>query len=147
MFVQPSDFIKNKDEYALSKDTDVVMWLHYRTFHNLSLPRDAFDFVIITEDLHRNFDEFRKRYIQTDHNDLEIVELLQHYLMRCKPNLTLSSVYMYGRAYLRLHAKELDDLCYWVQDQRNLHKIKGNLIFTQPVVEGNKYLLHNLYCY
>ena len=48
---------------------------------------------------------------------------------------------MYGRAYLRLHVKELDDLCYWVQDQRNLHKIKGNLIFTQPVVEGNKYLL------
>ena len=57
IFVQPLDFIKNKDEYALSKDRDVVMWLHYRTFHNLSLPTDAFDFVI-TEDLHRNFDEF-----------------------------------------------------------------------------------------
>ena len=113
----------------------MIVWLHYRAFNNLSLLTDAFDFVIVNEDLHREFDEFKKCDMLMNFSCLEIVELLQHYL-RSKPSLTSLIVEMYGKKYLRLNTNEMDDLCYWVQYLREQHKVKGNEIFRRPVIEG-----------
>ena len=78
-----------------------------------------------------------KYNIQSNYSYIEVVELLQHYIVKYKPNVTSSLVYMYERAYIRLYTMELADLCHWVKDMRNAHEMKANSIFTQHImVEG-----------
>ena len=43
-----SSHLKNPDEYTLSKDLELALWLDYRTCHGESQLVDVIDFVIVT---------------------------------------------------------------------------------------------------
>eukprot|EP00731_Ephydatia_muelleri_P013136 Em0007g446a len=69
-------------EYALSKDITVCLWLEYRSLNGSTPLRDVSggDFVIVNEELHREFDEFRSKvyaYVDKEYSIVEAVELLQ----------------------------------------------------------------------
>eukprot|EP00731_Ephydatia_muelleri_P015573 Em0008g1293a len=66
-------------EYALSKDITVCLWLEYRSLNGRTPLRDVSggDFVIINEELHGEFDEFRSKVYAYVDKEYSIVELLQ----------------------------------------------------------------------
>eukprot|EP00731_Ephydatia_muelleri_P011915 Em0006g809a len=69
-------------EYALSKDITVCLWLEYRSLNGSTPLRDVSggDFVIVNEELHGEFDEFRSKvyaYVDKEYSIVEAVELLQ----------------------------------------------------------------------
>ncbi|KAL5506326.1 hypothetical protein EMCRGX_G007944 [Ephydatia muelleri] len=58
-------------EYALNKDITVCLWLEYRSLNGSTPLRDVSggDFVIVNEELHGEFDEFRSKvYAYVDKN-------------------------------------------------------------------------------
>eukprot|EP00731_Ephydatia_muelleri_P004288 Em0002g464a len=68
--------------YALSKDITVCLWLEYRSLNGSTPLRDVSggDFVIVNEELHGEFDEFRSKvyaYVDKEYSIVEAVELLQ----------------------------------------------------------------------
>ena len=52
-----------KDEFALSKDLTVSLWIDYRTYFGESPIREICggDFVIINDDLHDEFNKFKSK--------------------------------------------------------------------------------------
>ncbi|KAL5503329.1 hypothetical protein EMCRGX_G010258 [Ephydatia muelleri] len=69
-------------EYALNKDITVCLWLEYRSLNGRTPLRDVSggDFVIVNEELHGEFDEFRSKvyaYVDKEYSIVEAVELLQ----------------------------------------------------------------------
>ena len=111
--MQPTNYIKDDKEFALSKDVDVVVWQCYRAFNNLEPARDAFDFVIVTPDLHRDFDAFKKQEIEPGYSYLESNDLLRLYLREHDCSVTTQA--KYGAVFHRLHAEDVDNLCAWVK--------------------------------
>ncbi|KAL5509176.1 hypothetical protein EMCRGX_G004493 [Ephydatia muelleri] len=82
-------------EYALSKDITVCLWLEYRSLNGSTPLRDVSggDFVIVNEELHREFDEFRSKvyaYVDKEYSIVEAVELLQVWCRATNSN-TLST--------------------------------------------------------
>ena len=68
-------------EYALSKDIVVCLWLEYRSLSGSTPLRvvSGGDFVIVNEELHEEFDEFRSKvyaYVDKEYSIVEAVELL-----------------------------------------------------------------------
>ena len=61
-FPQETSLRLKEGEYALSKDI-TCLWVEYRRFNGNTPLRDASggDFVIINEDLHEEFDEFKSK--------------------------------------------------------------------------------------
>ena len=90
-FTQETSLRLKEGEYALSKDIAVCLWLEYRSLNASTPLRDVSggDFVIVNEELHGEFDEFRSKvyaYVDKEYSIVEAVELLQV----C--NVTVSSV-------------------------------------------------------
>ena len=56
------------DEYCLSKDLDVALWLDYRAFHKEPLFTDIHDFVVINGQLHDQFDVFKKAKVKESYS-------------------------------------------------------------------------------
>eukprot|EP00731_Ephydatia_muelleri_P008985 Em0004g1323a len=78
-------------EYALSKDITVCLWLEYRSLNDSTPLRDVSggDFVIVNEELHGEFDEFRSKvyaYVDKEYSIVEAVELLQVWCRASKQN-------------------------------------------------------------
>ena len=48
------------EEYALSKDLDVALWIDFRAFHGKPELVNVIDFVIVNSHLHDEFDQFKK---------------------------------------------------------------------------------------
>ena len=140
--MQPTDYIKTDEEYALSKDVDVVVWQRYRAFNNLQAAKDAFDFVIVTLDLHADFDAFQKQEIEPEYSYLESNDLLRFYLTEHDCSVTTQA--KYGAIFHRLHSKDVDNLCAWVkmlQRQR-----AGNFNKEEKVHVGHWSTTSNYHC-
>ena len=108
----------NPDEYCLSKDLDVALWLDYRAFHKEPLLTDIHDFVVINSQLHDQFDLFKKFEVKKSYSLVPISELLVFYCVSRCPGILNSKVVKYGKMYLELHYSEVDKLIFWVDEMR-----------------------------
>ena len=100
------------DEYCLSKDLDVALWLNYREFHKEPLLTDIHDFVVINSQLHDQFDCFKKAEVKRSHSFVPVTELLIFYCISQCPRILSSNVEKYGKMYLELHYSEIDKLVF-----------------------------------
>ena len=116
-------------EYALSKDVDVEVWLHYRAYNRHPPLCDVGDFIIVNSELHNNFDDFKRKELEPGYSYLQINELLQHYLKCMSQDGTYPTVKKYGEVYLHLHESMIDDLCELVEQLREKHSQVGNEVF------------------
>lgn len=123
------------EEYALSKDLDVAMWLDYRNFTRKSSLVDIGDFVVVNPDLHNEFDKFKKGEVKPACSFVPLTELLKFYCLSQNPSFLDSlSVKKFGKEYLDLKAYQIDDLVEWVIMLREKSRA-GNDIFEAPVLQ------------
>ena len=54
------------------------------------------DFVIINE-LHSQFDEFKKNVVPANHSMVPVVELLEYYWCNIKCTVCMNTVHLYGK--------------------------------------------------
>ena len=131
---QFSSHIKNGN-YGLSKDTDVSLWMDYRQFNGDPPLSEVANFVIINNELHSEFDEFKKKEVESHYSYIQLTELLKFYcLSEYNDILQSSRVEKFGNTYLHLHAEQIDKLIDWVARMRQLHE-EGADVFTAAVLE------------
>lgn len=119
IIIQVSYLFESSDDYALSKDVDVALWLDYRAFNKKEPLRDALDFVIVNPCLHDDFDEFKRKETESDYSYLRVNELLLHYITHDCGHLRERIVTKYGLNYLKMNGDQIDHLCRWVKTKRN----------------------------
>ena len=105
------------EDYALSKDVDVALWMDSRAFHGQPPLTDASDFVIVNCQLHNELDSFKKSQINPASSYIAMNELLNLYCHdKCHP---LLSVQKFGKSYLSMSGGEqIDSLVEWVRRMR-----------------------------
>lgn len=111
---------------------DVALWLDHRAYHQKPSLREALGFVIVDENLHKEFDKFKQKETSTDISYLRPVELLRLWCSTqksCQP----TTIEKFGNSYIVLSSSEMDELCYWVQEMREKFSQEGNSIFSDPV--------------
>jgi hypothetical protein len=117
------------DEYCLSKDTDVALWLDYRRFQKEPCLTDYQDFVVVNSQLHDQFDLFRNS-LNAENSLLPMCELLIFYCASQRSQLLSSKVVKYGNIYLDVHYSEVDKLVFWVDEMRErYYGLEGEEIF------------------
>ena len=104
-------------EHGLSIDTDVLLWIESREFHNKPALRKVSDFVVVNSLQHSEFDEFKSRHTDRDYSVLPINTLLD-YWNHYERTKTLPTLMLYGKLHLKLHFTEMDQLCEWVIKMR-----------------------------
>lgn len=72
-----------------------------------------FDFIIVNESLHEEFDTYVSSFPSPDHCHLELGPLLKYWNEHIRSS-ALSIVHMLDKQYLLLHYSDLDDICEWV---------------------------------
>ena len=122
-------------EHGLNIDTDVAVWLHYRAYSKQPDLQKVQGFVIVTEALHNEFDDFKKKELQPKYSFLEKCDLLDLYLQN-NPHLNIQSISRYSRTYYMFGAVDIDDLCQWVYRLRDKFASKGKETFQSAVTEG-----------
>ena len=138
-----SSHLKNSDEYPLSKDLDVALWLDYRTCHGESQLVDVIDFVIVNSDLHEQFDLFKKDEVPPNYGFVRMVELLEFYESESthfEGDITLK----FNKTYLKMSGSQIDDLIIWVGQMRDRYSREGHSIFdkksqSKPAEIGNAF--------
>ena len=66
IFLQLAPYTSREEEYGLSMDADVALWLDRRTFHKNPSLQIVNGFVVITNELHAEFDDFKRS--ETEHS-------------------------------------------------------------------------------
>ena len=111
-------------EYAISKDLNVALWEEFMKNSKKKTLQEIYggDFVIINEELHGQFDEFKKNIVPANHtcSTVPVVELLEYYWCKVKCAVCMNTVHLYGKLYVKMTAAELDDFCKWIYDTRNM---------------------------
>ena len=107
-------------EYALSKDLNVALWLDYRSFNKEKPLKEVYDgdFVIIDEQLHAQFDEFKQNVVPANHSMVRKLNLIDHYLSTKGKFCVYYCVELYGKLYVMLNSVQMDDFCQWIYDLR-----------------------------
>ena len=107
-------------EYALSKDLNVALWLDYRSFNKEKLLKEVYDgdFLIIDEQLHAQFDEFKQKFVPANHSMVRKLNLIDHYLSTKGKFCVSNCVGLYGKLYVVLNSVQMDDFCQWINDSR-----------------------------
>ena len=113
IYKQETSLRLKEGEYALSKDITFCLWLEYRSLNSSSPLRNVSggDFVIVNEELHREFDEFRSKvyaYVDKEYSIVEAVELLQVWCRASK--VILYRVQLLGRQYLHIWMNSVSGL-------------------------------------
>lgn len=115
--IQLSSHFKSPDEYAHYIDARVALWLDSRAYNNQPPLRKAFNFVLITPKLQREFDAFREKTDTPECSFFSLVGLLDYWNRHVRPAAGTTTD-LYGKEYLILHMSEVDNLCQWVFDTR-----------------------------
>ena len=88
------------------------------SYDNKPLLVQAFGFVIVTEEIHEEFDAFvASMPLLTQGCYLQCGPLLQYWNMHMRPTPT-SVVNLFTNEYLYLHYSDVDNLCEWVLNAR-----------------------------
>lgn len=147
--MQLSSYITNVGDYALSKDPDVALWLDNREFKGFPPLVDAVDFVIVNGQLHNQFDQFKSKECTSQRSFLPMNELLKFYCSsECAHLLESSMITKYGKTYLNLQAKQVDELIEWTYMMRKRCEQESENIFATPVMMGERpfCLMHAYAC-
>ena len=115
IFLQLAQQVIAQNQYWLSINVNVALWLDCRTFNNNSPLQIVSNFVLVTSKIHEKFDDFVRKE-NSDTSLLPSVKLLQFW--ETAKGITLSTVSRYGKRYAELNGEHLDDLCQWVEDMR-----------------------------
>ena len=78
--------------------------------------RTIFDFVLVTPELHKDFDTFREAETSLGKTFIPLVALVE-YWNRKRP-LPSPTIAKYGKSYLHLDSYEIDELCQWIYNMR-----------------------------
>ena len=119
----------------MSKDVAVAIWQQFGVYSKQTALRgaDLCGFVIVNSELHNEFDAFMTNELKPNTVYLEINALLRHYLTTTL-RLSQRIVHKYGVEYLCLEHTEVDDLCQWVEELRDLHIKVGSAAFSKGIV-------------
>ena len=135
LHLQLSQYFSGPEDYALSKDLDVALWLDSREYLGEAPLTDALDFVIVNCHLHDQFDQFRAAETRSCYSHVHMVELLRFYCQTKSPHLLSSSrVQRFGKSYLNLHSDQIDELVDWVQHTREKFDVEGRSVF-DPMIQ------------
>ena len=85
--------------------------------------REVDDFVIITEELHEDFDKFTAALPSCD---LQLASLLQHWNWHVRESPALVTI-LFENQYVVLHYSEMDELCEWVIKTREEYGNRADL--------------------
>ena len=96
----------------------------------------AWGFVIVTEALYIEFDNFKSSLPLVEFSRLDVSPLLQ-YCNNCMRPSSSVPITMFGKQYLELHFSEVDKLCQWILDTRAEHE-KGYKRFLKAVDEESR---------
>ena len=117
-------------------DTHVALWLDSRAYKKLPCLREVCGFVIVTETLQKEFDDFKSSLPHVEFSRLEISPLLQYWNNCVRPSSGVP-ITMFDKQYLELHFSEVDKLCQWILDTRAEHE-KGYKRFLKAVDEASR---------
>ena len=120
------------NEYGLSKDLDVVLWMAHREYCGKPQLKDLIDFVIIDTVLHDDFDSFKASTVQKGFSFVPVNELLSLYCSMS--SLEFSTVQMFGYSYVKLSGEEMDALVDWMLEMRDKYKQEGEVLFSALIV-------------
>ncbi|KAL5515024.1 hypothetical protein EMCRGX_G000133 [Ephydatia muelleri] len=116
-----------KDEFALSKDLTVSLWIDYRTYFGESPIREICggDFVIINDDLHHEFNKFKSKLSSSLSSSLDgtcsVVEGMDLLMFWCTSSkISTKPLQVLEKTYFLMSASDLDNFCQWVYDTRKL---------------------------
>ncbi|KAL5468953.1 hypothetical protein EMCRGX_G030114 [Ephydatia muelleri] len=105
-----SEYLHDPTEYGLHINTHVSLWLHSRSYDNKPLLVQAFGFVIVTEEIHEEFDAFvASMPLLTQGCYLQCGPLLQYWNMHMRPT-PASVVNLFTNEYLYFHYSDVDNL-------------------------------------
>ena len=96
-YLQLSPYLSSTEEHGLSMNVDVALMLDCRNFYKKPPLQIVRDFVIVTDKLHDDFDEFVKTETKPDISILPAIELLQFWHVRKK--ISMSTISRYGKLY------------------------------------------------
>ena len=134
--MQLSEYLHDPTEYGLHINTHVSLWLHSRSYDNKPLLVQAFGFVIVTEEIHEEFDAFvTSMPLLTQGCYLQCGPLLQYWNMHMRPT-PASVVNLFTNEYLYLHYSDVDNLCEWVLNARE--EYEKHAMFGQSAVEHHE---------
>ena len=117
----------------MSIDTNVTLWLDCRSFCNYSPLKKVDGFVIITSEIHKEFDAYMNAIKELKGlNFLPAIELLQ--LWHASNKIPLSTVSNYGKCYIPLNSSQLDEVVEWMLKMRKKFLSQGQEIFKEYLV-------------
>ena len=124
-----SQAVRKPDEIYLCRNAKVEMWSHWHSYQGKQPLRSDGRFFVITDELYKEFDEFRKLHPKDFvwETYLEENELLSYWLQ--KEKISKKIVQKYGKKYIVLGRPCLDTLCEWVTAMRNKYADEGPCIF------------------
>eukprot|EP00731_Ephydatia_muelleri_P007410 Em0003g1658a len=134
-----------QEEYALSKDIDVSLWIDFREFYGNFPLQDVLDgnFVAVNENLHAEFAEFKGKvlsYIGTTHCLVKGIELLKVWSRSTKAQL--KPVHVLGNIYFLMSPYDLDELS--VTGSQEFHEELRLLITTYMIHKSTDPMLSSL---
>ena len=84
------------------------------------------DFVIITEELHEDFDKFIAALPSCEYSYLQLGSLLQHWNWHVRESPALVTI-LFENQCVVLHYSEMDELCEWVIKTREEYGKRADL--------------------
>ena len=108
------------DEFAISKDLNVALWEDFLHYNKKVTLKEIYggDFLIINEELHSQFDEFKCNAVPANHSMVPVMEILEYYWCKVRCEVSMNTVHLYGKSYVKMTAVELDDFCKWILDMK-----------------------------
>ena len=117
-----------KDEFALSKDLTVSLWIDYRMYFGESpIIREVCGgyFVIINDDLHDEFNKFKRKLsshlFSSQDDTCSVVEGIELVMFWCtSSSISTKPLQVLEKTYFLMSASHLDNFCQWVYDTKKL---------------------------
>ncbi|KAL5515883.1 hypothetical protein EMCRGX_G001128 [Ephydatia muelleri] len=131
-----SAYLSGPTEYGLHVNAHVSFWLESRSYDKKPSLVQALGFVIVTEEIHKEFDAFvTSMPLLSKGCYFQCGPLQQYWNMHMRP-ISASVVSLFAGEYLYLHYSEVDDLCEWVLNAREAfekHTQSAEYPFEHPV--------------
>ena len=111
----------------------MALWMDYREFNGKSSLSEATDeFIVINNQLHEDFDDFKALETTSESSYLNLIELLEYYCTAECPSLLESNrIKKFGKTYLVLSREQVDMLVEWVLKMRQMYTSNSEVIFAR----------------
>ena len=120
--MQIKDFKTCTDQRGVSIDADAALWLDKRKVDGRPPLPQFQNFVLLTREEHNELDEFKKSYpeqTKKGYSMFQLTPLLELWNNhRDSPSPTIT---MFYKHYIQLSCTEVDTLCVWVLQTRNVY--------------------------